>query len=305
MSRSKKILKVTAYVVGGFAGLIAIGAASVYGVSNHRLNRKYVLNTANVVVPSTPEAIERGRHVVTTRGCAECHGADFGGAKVIDDPMAGIFYGANITRGKGGLPADYSDIDYVRAIRHGLKRDGLPLALMPSAEYAHLSDEDLGAVIAYLKTLAPVDRARVPIQPGPIIRVMLALGKVRLAVDDIDHSAPPLASIEPGINPRYGKYLATSCIGCHGGNLSGGKIVGAPPDWPSAANLTPSPEGRLGQWTEEQFINALRTRRRPDGTELNAVMPSSFATMNDLELKALWSYIHSLPASPTGQRAAQ
>ena len=165
-----------------------------------------------MAVPNSTDAIERGRHIVATRACADCHGKDFAGAKVIDDPAAGLLYGANITRGQGGLPADYADIDYVRAIRHGLTREGRPLVLMPSAEYTNLSDEDLGAVIAFLKSQPAVDRPRGPVQPGPVIRLLMTLGKMKLSAEQIDHSASHLASISPGITPTYGKYLA-SCRG--------------------------------------------------------------------------------------------
>lgn len=298
----RKILKIFLWFVGGLVALLLLVTSSVYGVSHYRLHRTHVVSVTPLHVPSSAEAIEGGRHIVATRGCAECHGSDFGGKKVIDNPAAGLFYGANLTRGKGGLPEDFGDIDYVRAIRHGLAKDGRPLALMPSAEYASLSNEDLGAVIAYLKTLPAVDRPRGPVAPGPVIRLLIVLGQFKLAADEIDHASTHINSMSPSISPEYGKYLATSCTGCHGSNMSGGKIVGAPPDWPAAANLTPHDSGRVAQWTEQQFISTIRTRQRPDGSTLNPVMPSAFAQMTDLELKALWSYIRTLPAAPTGMR---
>lgn len=297
-----KFFKILLWCFGGLAALVLGLFAVVYGVSSSHLHRTYSVTVAPIAVPNSAEMIERGRHVVATRACADCHGQDFGGAKVIDDPAAGLLWGANITRGQGGLPADYSDLDYVRAIRHGIARDGRPLMLMPSAEYTHLSDEDLGAVIAYLKTLPAVDRPRGPVKPGPVIRALMALGKIKLSAEEIDHQATHLASISPSITPTYGKYLASSCTGCHGGNMSGGKIAGAPPDWPAAANLTPDPSGRVGQWTEEQFINVLRTKQRPDGSTLSPVMPAAFAQMSDLEIKALWSYLKTLTPAPTGMR---
>lgn len=298
----KKLLKFAAYAVGALLALLVLAAVVVYSVSNYKLKRHHELTVASVTVPTDAAAVERGRHIVTTRACADCHGQDFGGHKVIDDPAAGIFHGANITHGKGGLPADYSDLDYVRAIRHGVTRDGRGLALMPSDEYSQLSDEDLGSVIAYLKTLAPVDRARVPIQPGPAIRALVTLGKINLAVDRIDHTAGPVASVAPAPNIAYGKYLASSCTGCHGPNLSGGKIVGAPPDWPAAANLTLHDSGHTKAWSEEQFAHTLRTTMRPDGSPLSPVMPKAFAAMTDTEVKALWAYIRSLPPVAVGTR---
>jgi cytochrome c553 len=303
MSLPKKILKFSGYALGGVVAVVSIALAVVYVKSNSRLHRRYSVQVSPVTVPNTLEAIERGGHIVTTRACSDCHDTSFAGKKVIDDPLAGLFYGANITKGKGGLPEDYADIDYVRALRHGVGRDGRPLVLMPSHEYTHLSDEDLGAVIAFLKSVPPVDRATVPLRVGPMIRALLVMDQVKLAAENIDHTSKREATVTAGINPTYGKYLATSCIGCHGDNLSGGKIVGAPPDWPAAANLTKHPTSRVATWTEEQFIKTIRTKVRPDGTALSPIMPAAFGSMTDEELKALWTYIESLPAAATGQRS--
>ena len=298
----RKLIKIPFVILAGLIGFLALAAGSVYAISSYRLRRTHAVEVKPVTVPTDATAIARGRHIVTTRSCADCHGADFGGAKVVDDPMAGKLHGPNITRGTGGLPADYTDLDYVRAIRHGLARDGRAFILMPSLEYASFSDEDLGAVIAYLKTLPPVDRARGPLAPGPAIRAMMTFGQVHLAADEIDHAAHRPASVTPSSTAEYGKYLAASCTGCHGPNLSGGKIPGAPPDWPSTANLTPHASSRLPQWTEAQFVATLRTLKRPDGTALHPLMPAAIGQMTDSELQAIWLYLQTLPAAPTGAR---
>ena len=101
----------------------------------------------------------------------------------------------------------------------------------------------------------------------------------------------------------YGRYLAASCIGCHGDNLSGGRIAGGPPDWPPAANLTPHATSRIGSWTEADFFTAMRKGVRPDGTPLNPAMPTAFGQFTDDETKALWLYLRSLPAAEMGVRS--
>ena len=73
-----------------------------------------------------------------------------------------------------------------------------------------------------------------------------------------------------------------------------------PPDWPPARNLTSA--GDLAQWSEADFIRVLQTGTRPDGTKLNPVMPLAFGKMTDLEHKALWAFLKSLPPVPTGAR---
>lgn len=296
----KKLLKYAGLLIGGLVLLIVIGGAVIYFSTQTRLQRRYAIEIRPVAVPHDETTLARGRHIAATRGCADCHAADFAGKPVINDPLVGTLHGANITTGQGGLPDGYSDLDYIRAIRHGLSRDGRPLVLMPSEEYSQLSDEDLGALVAYLKTLAPVDRPSGPVDVGPLARLLITAGEIRLSAEHIDHDAPRPAAVIAGVTVDYGRYLAASCTGCHGGNFAGGKIPGAPPDWPVAANLTPHTISRLPHWTEDDFLRVLRTARRPDGTEVHPVMPRAFGQMTDEELKALWVYLRSLP--PAAER---
>ena len=148
---------------------------------------------------------------------------------------------------------------------------------MPSHEYTTMADEDLAAMIAYLKTVPAVDKARGAVAPGPLIRALMLAGQVELAADEIDHAAPRMASITPAISVEYGAYLAAGCTGCHGANLSGGKIPGTPPDWPAAANLTPHETAGSSKWTKTQFVEVLRTGQRPDGSKINPIMPANFS----------------------------
>jgi len=297
-----RFLKYLGYALGGLVVLLGIAAVVVFSSSNAKLGKTYAVRPRPVRIPDDSATIERGRHIAETRGCVDCHGKDLGGAKVMEDGAMGRVYGSNLTRGAGGRVANFKDEDWARAIRHGVMPDGRGLFLMPADEYSHFSDEDLGAVIAFVKSVPAVNRERVPIEFGPVTRVLLTLGKMKLAAEKIDHANLRPPSVAPGATAEYGRYLAAGCTGCHGPNYSGGKIDIGPPDWPHAANLTPHAEGHLAKWTEEDFIRTLRTAKRPDGSELNPVMPRAFGQMNDVELKALYAFLRSLPAVPTGMR---
>jgi mono/diheme cytochrome c family protein len=298
----RRFLKILGYGIAGLVILIGIAATAVYIGSNGRLNKTFVVAPRPVVIPTDAVAVAHGKHLAETRGCNDCHGKDFAGNLVIKDGAMGTLHAPNLTRGKGGRIAAFKDEDWVRAIRHGVGPDQRGLFIMPSEEYAHFSDEDLGALIAFLKTVPPVDRERVPTALGPVSRVLLATGKMQLAAETIDHVNVKPAFVQPGITADYGRYVAASCIGCHGPNFSGGKIAVGPPNWPEAANLTPHTASRIAKWTEEDFLKVLRTAKRPDGTDLNPVMPRVFGQMNDVELKALWSYFKTLPPVATGVR---
>lgn len=296
------LLKFVAWCIAGLVLVIVILGGTVYALSQKKLQHKHVVGVRPVSVETSPEIIAHGRHLATTRGCADCHDTSFAGRAVIEDPAVGRLHAPNITRGRGGLPADYTDLDFVRAIRHGLATDGRALVLMPSLDYESMSDQDLGALIAYLKSVPPVDRERGPVSLGPIGRMLVVKGDIKLAAEHIDHAAARPASVTPEISPAYGKYLAASCIGCHHPNLSGGPIPGGPPDWPPSSNLTPTPGGPISNWSEADFLAALRTQKRPDGTALSPVMPAAFGQMTDLELKAIWAYLRTLEPLATGTR---
>ena len=147
-----------------------------------------------------------------------------------------------------------------------------------------------------------MNRATLPVNVGPVARLLMVAGKIQLAAEIIDHDHLRPAKITPGLTVDYGRYVANACTGCHGPNFSGGKIPAGPPDWPPAANLTPHPSGHLAKWSEADFLNLLRTGKRPDGTAVNAVMPRAFGQLNEVEQKSLWLFLKSLPSVATSDR---
>jgi mono/diheme cytochrome c family protein len=174
------------------------------------------------------------------------------------------------------------------------------LKIMPSQDYDNLSDADLAAVVAYVKSVPPVDNELPASSVGPMARALMVAGKFpMLHAEKIDHARQHVAAVTPAVTADYGKYLANiGCAGCHGPSLAGGPIPGTPPDWPPAANLTPS--GNLKSWTEADFRRLLREGKRPDGTPVNPIMPwKAMGKMTDEEIAAVWLYLRSLPATPT------
>lgn len=295
-----KVVKILGYAAATLVVVVAAAATTVYFASNAKLRQAYVVTPRPLTIPTDAASLAHGEHIAQTRGCIDCHGKDFGGNKVIEDGAMGRIYGPNITRGRGSVVANFTDEDWVRAIRHGVAPQHRALFLMPSDEYSHFSDADLASVIAYVKSVPPVDRDSVPLSFGPVTRVLLTVGKMKLPASTIDHAhvTPPI--VTKGVTVEYGRYLAAGCVGCHGPNYSGGKIEIGPPDWPHARNLTPA--GELAKWTEADFVRAIREAKLPDGTTLNPVMPRGFAGLDDTELGALFAFFKSLPPVATGVR---
>src|SRR5690606_29903099 len=89
-------------------------------------------------------------------GCTDCHGPDLSGGVMVDEPPFRVV-ASNLTSGRGGIGTSYSEIDLDRVIRHGVRPDGGPVLVMPSSGYNRLSDDDAARIIAYLRSLPPVD----------------------------------------------------------------------------------------------------------------------------------------------------
>jgi len=278
-------------------GLIAGVGAGVYGITTYRMQRSWSPAVAPPPVPSDSASLERGRHLaLAVANCAHCHGTDLGGKDFIDGGALGHLYAANLTRGRGGVGRAMSDADWVRAIRHGVGRDGKSLWFMPSETYQVMSDEDLGALVAYLRSLPPVDRVLPESEIGMLGRLLYISGRFPfLTAESVHHdrTAPP--RVERAVTAEYGYYLARigGCIGCHGRTLAGGRVPGAPPSVPPAANLTPV---GLAHYTEESFVRALRDGIKPDGTRIDPFMPlDAMRAWTDDERRAVWTYLRTIP----------
>lgn len=248
-------------------------------------------------------SIERGRYLFATRGCTDCHGANGAGRTVVNEGGM-LVVAPNITPGPGSAVAAYKTEDWVRTIRHGVKPNGRPAMIMPSEDYARLTDEDTAALVAWLRQLPPVAGERTRIEVPLPVKVLYGLGAIEDAAEKIDHTLPPPAPVRAEVTPQHGAYIANACIGCHGPGLSGGKIPGAPPTWPAASNLTPGKGSAMARYpSPELFTAMLRSGHRPDGSQISPVMPfGSIGMMNDTDMRALHAYLKTLPPREAGRR---
>jgi cytochrome c553 len=289
-------------VAAAFATVVILAVGGVYAASERMLSKRYEVTAAEVAIPTDAVAVERGEHLTrAVATCTLCHGEDGGGGVYADMGLMGIVAGPNLTRGQGGIGGELSDADWVRAIRHGVRRDGTSLIVMPSEVYAHLSDADLGAIIAFLKRLPPVDREVPETRFGIAGRALLAAGKLNILVAPKTPAAVARPAVTPQPTAEYGRYLAdiSGCHGCHGYGLSGGRVAG-PPGLPPASNLTVV---GIGSWSEADFFRALREGLRPDGSALDDFMPwKVYARMSDDDVRALWQYLRSVPAREFGNK---
>jgi cytochrome c553 len=301
-----KILKWIGIVLGSLVGLLVLAFVVLYIIGSANWNRirwNYDVPVETIPIPTDQNSIAHGEHIATIRMCRYCHTETLSGDF---DTVPGLITLSfpNLTAGAGGVGATNTDEDWVRAIRHGVGHDGRGLVLMPVRVFYYLSDEDLGALIAYLKSLPPVDNELPGTDLAPLGRVMLVLGQVPPEatspdVTVIDHDGPRPVAPKPGVTVEYGEYLAHICTVCHGANLNGQTIRVNRADY-VALNLTPG--GELGFWSEDDFFATLRIGVTPSGRQLNDVMPwKYFGQMTDEELSAVWMYLQSSPALPQGK----
>jgi mono/diheme cytochrome c family protein len=296
----RKFLKWLGIVIGILLGLLIILLAVLYFKGNTLVSRTYDIPAENIPNPTDAASLARGKHFVQAT-CTGCHTADLSGQVMIDAPFAKV-YSANLTSGKGGAGSEFTDADFIRALRHGVDDQGRALVLMPAQVFWNFSDADLADIVAYLKTVPPVDKENPDPQINLVGKIMFGagiLGPDIVPAAVIAHDQRP-ASIPIGVTSQYGQYLinVTGCRGCHGAQLSGGNS--GQPGALDAPNLTPG--GDLQTWTSADFIKTLRTGVTPSGHVLNPdQMPwKDFGpNYSDDELNAIFMYLQSLQALPT------
>lgn len=287
-----KILKWAGITLLSVIVLLGAGYGLIAMNIKNRTVRQYSFDNEVLDIKSDSVTLARGKHLVGIKGCQDCHGKDLSGRIMMDDGAVGRLSASNLTRGKGGLPSDYSAIDWIKALRHGIDKNGQALIFMPSHETTLLSEQDMAAIIAYCQTVPDVDHELPPINLGPVANVMSYFDKMPLfSVEKIDHTKPMLVKVDTVEGVKLGEYLAVSCSGCHRADFKGGEPLA--PGLPPVPDITSS--GNPGKWTQQQFLQTLRSGKTPDGHQMkNDEMPWQMtAQYEDKELASLYQFLHS------------
>lgn len=246
---------------------------------------------------------ERGRHLSKSIGsCQGCHGMDLAtpDPALVDMGPIGKLPPPNIS--VGGKLKEYSDPELHRLLVHGVKKDGTSLRFMAAQDFTWWPDEDIAALIGYLRTKPAVERPSGAVEVGTLGKILDQTDKMPIAVARrMDHDKRETAP-EPAATAAYGAYLARLCQGCHGPGMSGGPLPGAPPDFPIPANITMHDTG-IAHYDYEKFETLMRTAKKPDGSELDPFMPvRDLKHMDDVEMKALWLALKDAPPKAFGGR---
>ena len=311
----KKALKRTAI---GALVVVLVAILGIAGVAQARWDRTFDDKAPMpTLVASTDSAvIARGRYLAYGPAyCAGCHTANGSASRIeageelplsgghVWDIPPGVLRSANITPDTATGIGRFTDAQLVRAIRHGVRHDGR--AMLPFMAYQNLSDEDVVALISFLRAQPPVKHAVPDHDPTMLGKAVLAFV---LKPKGPDGTPPPRSPV--GLSVERGKYLAESvsdCAGCHtersgmDGSFTGPRFAGGgsfsidskPGYVIITPNLTPdSATGRIAHWTEDQFVARFRAGR----TIKESPMPwGPLRKMSDDDLRSIYRYLRTLP----------
>ena len=270
----KRVLKWIGITLGT---LVIVAGVAIYGVSEYRLHQTFDIVAAPITVPTDSAVLAAGRHIFETRGCEGCHGPGLSGKVFFDDPWIARLVAPNVPKAIRG----YSDPELARLLRHGVRPSGQGVAVMPSSMFYHLDDQDLGALIAYLRMVPEPTGHPLPSNSMRLLaRVGLTMGQYKVEPRNITHDAP-----RPSKGPdaaSLGRYIAmSSCTECHGQRLQGDP-QGAP-----ALMI-------VGGYTPSEFAKLMREGMPKDGKEREMMSPvarSRFSHFTDEEVNALYAYL--------------
>lgn len=314
----KKKLRIVLFIVVGILVLVT-GLLSYVKVAFPNVGP-----APEIKITSTPALIERGRYLANSvSACMDCHSTrDWSkfagppdtttwgkGGEIFDQKFGfpGAFYSKNITPAGIGT---WTDGEVYRAITSGVSKDGSALfPVMPHPNYGKMATEDIYAIIAYLRTLKPINNT-VP-QSVPDF-------PMNFIINTIPVKPNPQAIPDTASKIAYGQYLlnAAACAECHTKQSKGQKVPGMDYaggfEFPIAtgvvrsSNITPDKETGIGYWSEEAFINRFKMYADSNYTpatvgpnEFNTIMPwSMYASMKREDLAAIYAYLQTVAPAP-------
>lgn len=314
LTAMKKTFKIFGYLLAGLVLLLAGAATYVHfkGIPTYQYDPP--AHIVDLKVPLDSARIARGA-VIGTMHCVECHAAEDGklvGKPMYDmPPMFGKINTLNITRDSVQGIGAWTDGELYYFLRTGIHKDGRwSPPFMP--KFSLMADEDLKSVVAWLRSDDPrlaADHREYP--PNQFNLLVKALSNTLFTPPPF----PPQPILIPDTTQQiaYGRYVAdglSDCYACHSGdifkvdplipensagyygggiellNLEGKPII--------SANITMDKETGIGNWTERQFIEAVRFGKKPDGGMLSRPMaPHSMLT--DDEVRAIYRYLQTVP----------
>lgn len=260
----------------GLVALVVLAGVVVYGGSEWMMRRAHAVPTDRIAVPTDAASIAEGARIARVANCRDCHGQNGQGKMLFEAPGVLRIAPPSLAR----AAATMTDEELVRAIRYGVRKDGSSLMIMPSYALGHISDQDLGRIIAWIRTLKPGPQdSTATMSYGPIGRALILAGKL-----------PPMATaskVAPVQRPAdMGRYVADfACLACHKLHDEGMMEDGAtkvPPLAPVVAGYDPA---------KLKILLRTGVGTKPDHGIMSVVARESFVALTDPEIDALQAYL--------------
>jgi cytochrome c553 len=262
--------------LAALAGLILLVLIIVYAGSEWVIRKGHSVPTAEVAIPTDAASIAEGARVARIASCRDCHGANGRGKVLFEDPMLGRIAPPSLAR----VAATMTDAELVRAIRHGVHKNGSSLFIMPTTALGHLSDQDVGRIVAWIRTLKPgPGDSQATMSYGPIGRALILAGK-------LPAMANSARSSQPARPADMGRYVADfACLACHKLHQDGTMEDGS--------TKVPALAPMVAAYDPARLKKLLRTGvgTKADHGLMSVVARESFFVLTDPEIDAIQAYL--------------
>ena len=276
----KRVLRWAGYVLAAILLVLVLFAAWVWFASSRVIGATHEARPERLAAASAAQRADAERQA-RILGCVSCHGEGLRGRMMFDGGPFARVWAPNLA----ALAPRISDQQLAQGIRQGIGHDGRALFVMPSPMYSRLSDQEVSALIGWIRSLPAEGEATPPIQWGPVGRVVMALGKLQPVMARMDEFRTR-QPFDTGPDQAAGRRIAANvCSECHGADLSGGE--------PAPDILAPD-LSLVGAYDAAQFTRLMRTGRPPNGRELGLmreIAEKDTRLLTDDEIAQLYAYL--------------
>ena len=276
----KRVLRWAGYVLAAILLVLLLFAAWVWFASSRVIGATHEARPERLAAASAAQLADAQRQA-RILGCVSCHGEGLRGRMMFDGGPFARVWAPNLA----ALAPRISDQQLAQGIRQGIGHDGRALFVMPSPMYSRLSDQEVSALIGWIRSLPAEGEATPPIQWGPVGQVVMALGKLQPVMARMDEFRTR-QPFDTGPDQAAGRRIAANvCSECHGADLSGGE--------PAPDILAPD-LSLVGAYDAAQFTRLMRTGRPPNGRELGLmreIAEKDTRLLTDDEIAQLYAYL--------------
>lgn len=259
----------------GVAAVPVLAAGTLAAMTFEKRVRHFDTPLPTVRIPVAQGDLAEGKRVGMIFGCLACHKPNAAGGVMVENPVLGRIAAPNLTT---AVPK-YTDAEFVRVVRSGVRHDGTSTIIMPTRSFGSISDQDLASVLRYLRSLPPApDNGKLGMRFGPLGAVIMATDGVKLSATQAIDTKPPLQ--RPMSGPTNGDYwINTTCTHCH--------ALDEPHPIGDGKTVAPPLRAVVNAYNEDELVRMFRTGRSLGGAPLGVmgIVAKDAGFMTDEEIR--------------------